>query len=621
MRKRNLTRISARAALAAMATLLGTATIATVPAAHADTPPQMDYLYMQCTTACAHAGVNGHSVWSLLGDLGGEVAYLYGDTAGWIYIQEGAAEKALASSPGVAMLTPTPPVPAPGTPRTPGPAFAPATDAGSLFNVATQIGATGYWSAGYTGQGVDVAVIDSGVAPSKYFGKRLVNARDLSFDASDNGDTTDPSTPSQDGIDGFGHGTHIAGIIGGVDPTAHMPTAKGKSGDALLKDAKTKFVGIAPGSRIINVRAGAANGAVDVSQMIAAIDWVVLHQNDKTLGLNIKVLNLSFGTDGDKNMSTDPLAAAVENAWVHGIVVVVSAGNGGYMDGATTPLDNPAYDPNVIAVGASDNVGKSKTSFELAPFTSKGVTSQTSGRRDDVLAPGGSITSLADPGSMIDGTYPGGRVGTDFFKGTGTSQAAAVVSGAVALLLSRYPTLTPDAVKQLLTHAGNPVVGAGHKNNGNYSKVFQLDLSKDTLTKAAAPKYSAPPQIAWHGDLLHTAQNGFHLDSARGDMKLSYTPQGGSQPVTLQGDEDVTGNAWDGTAWQQAWLSYLANPSTNPGPWIEPPPPSGGFSNCAVGGGSWNGRMWRSLGWSNGTSLDGAWQGRMWRNGAWQSAS
>ncbi len=511
-------------------------------------------------------------------------------------------------------------MPARGASRTPGPAYNPSADTGSLYNVATQIGATSYWNAGYTGQGVDVAVIDSGVAPSKYFGKRLVNGRDLSFDASDNGDTNDPSTPAQDGIDAFGHGTHIAGIIGGVDPSIAMPAALGKSGAALVKASKTKFVGIAPGSRIVNVRAGATNGAVDVSQMVAAIDWVVLHQNDKTLGVHIKVLNLSFGTDGNKNMSSDPLAAAVENAWVHGITVVVSAGNSGYTAGTTTPLDNPAYDPNVIAVGATDLVGKSKSDFELAPFTSKGVTSQTSGRRDDLLAPGGSITSLADPGSMIDSLYPGGRIGTDFFKGTGTSQSAAVVSGAVALLLSRYPNLTPDAVKQLLTHAGTPVVGAGHKTNGSYSNVFQLDLSKDVLSKTAAPKYTAPAQIAWNDDLLHTASNGFHLDSARGDMKLSYTPAGASEPTTLSGDFDVTGNAWDGTAWQQSWVNYLADPLNNPSPWLDETP-SANISNCALGGGSWNGRVWRSLGWSNGVSLDGDWQGRVWRSDGWQSVS
>ncbi len=93
------------------------------------------------------------------------------------------------------------------------------------------------------------------------------------------------------------------------------------------------------------------NGAVDVSQVIAAIDWVVQHRNDH--GLNIRVLNLSFGTDGTQQYTLDPLAYAVQMAWDSGIVVVVAAGN----DGNAAALRNPAFNPYVIAVGASDTGG------------------------------------------------------------------------------------------------------------------------------------------------------------------------------------------------------------------------------------------------------------------------
>ena len=71
-------------------------------------------------------------------------------------------------------------------------------------------------------------------------------------------------------------------------------------------------------------------------------------------GLNIRVLNLSFGTDSTQDYRLDPLAHAAEVAWYRGIVVVVSAGNG---DGSTTGLANPAYDPDVLAVGAVDTAG------------------------------------------------------------------------------------------------------------------------------------------------------------------------------------------------------------------------------------------------------------------------
>jgi serine protease AprX len=125
---------------------------------------------------------------------------------------------------------------------------------------------------------------------------------------------------------------------------------------------------VAPDARLVSVKVGAASGAVDVSQVIAAIDWVVAHRHDD--GLNIRVLNLSYGTDGVQDYLLDPLTYAVEVAWRKGIVVVVAAGNNGP---EATRLDNPAYDPRVLAVGASDPVATAGTKDDLvADFSSRG---------------------------------------------------------------------------------------------------------------------------------------------------------------------------------------------------------------------------------------------------------
>src|SRR4029077_4149400 len=111
-------------------------------------------------------------------------------------------------------------------------------------------------------------------------------------------------------------------------------------------------------------------------------------------------------------------------AWKHGIVVVVSAGNDG-SDSAR--LTDPATDPFVLAVGASDTNGTPDANDNsVADFSSRGDLT----RRPDVVAPGRSIVSLRAPGSLIDQAFPGGRVGDDLFRGSGTSQAAAVTSGA-----------------------------------------------------------------------------------------------------------------------------------------------------------------------------------------------
>src|SRR5262249_11676759 len=153
---------------------------------------------------------------------------------------------------------------------------------------------------------------------------------DLSFDSQD---------PTLSNVDSFGHGTHMASLIVGRD-------AAGTSSDYANPAA---FTGVAPDSRVVSVKVGADDGAADVSQVSPGIDSAVQHRNSD--GMNIRVLNLSFGTDSTQNYKIDPLAYAAERAWRAGIVVVVAGGN----DGTTRKvLADPAMDPLLLAVGASD---------------------------------------------------------------------------------------------------------------------------------------------------------------------------------------------------------------------------------------------------------------------------
>ena len=171
------------------------------------------------------------------------------------------------------------------------------------------------------GTGVDVALIDTGVAPvTGLDGDKVLHGPDLSFE----GSAADVAY-----LDTHGHGTHMAGIIAG-DRAGHE--------------------GIAPGARIVSVKVAGHDGLTTVPQVVAAIDWVVEHRT--TDGLNIRVLNLSLGQQGVDSHIGDPLSAAVERAWDAGIFVVVAAGN----DGETQAhLDSPAIDPYVMAVGAVDS--------------------------------------------------------------------------------------------------------------------------------------------------------------------------------------------------------------------------------------------------------------------------
>src|SRR4029079_5188986 len=179
-------------------------------------------------------------------------------------------------------------------------------DFGSMTNVNKLVGAPALWANGYTGAGVDVALLDTGVAPVDGLSDKIVNGPDLSLDYQ-NG--------LAESVDAYGHGAHRAGIIAARDP------------DTTVLTDPTKFVGVAPDARIVNVKVGAADGSTDVSQVSAGIDCVVQYAHDN--GLTIRVLNLSFGTMSKQAYTVDPLAYAAEVAWRKGIVVVAAAGNDG----------------------------------------------------------------------------------------------------------------------------------------------------------------------------------------------------------------------------------------------------------------------------------------------------
>ena len=227
--------------------------------------------------------------------------------------------------------------------------YDPATDMNSMFNTTLYTGATSWWTAGYTGKGVDVAVIDSGVSPVAGLDTpgKLVYGPDLSLES---------QVPNLRNLDTYGHGTFMAGLIAGRDAALTAPYALA---------APSVYRGMAPDARIVSLKVAVADGGTDVSQVIAAIYWVIAHRNDN--GLNIRVINLSYGTNSLQAYEVDPLSYAVEQAWKKGIVVVAAAGNTGYQHGKGAPgLADPAYNPYVIAIGGSDSMGTASTKDDEA---------------------------------------------------------------------------------------------------------------------------------------------------------------------------------------------------------------------------------------------------------------
>lgn len=245
------------------------------------------------------------------------------------------------------------------------------------------------------GTGVDVALVDSGVTPVAGLGN-VVHGPDFSAEARD---------PDLATLDTFGHGTHLAGIIAGRDPV-------------------TGFSGVAPGARLVSVMISGAEGETSLIQVLSALDWV--RRNRRANGMDIRVVNLSLGVEDRGGYRRDVLAWAVERLWQEGIAVVAAAGNNGLF---ARKLDIPAADPFVIAAGASETFATADPADDrVASFSSR-----SNDRPPDVVAPGTRIVSLRVPGSVLDEEFPAARVGDAFFRGSGTSQAAAVVTRAGAL--------------------------------------------------------------------------------------------------------------------------------------------------------------------------------------------
>lgn len=467
-------------------------------------------------------------------------------------------------------------------------------DTGSMDAVTNIVGAKASWQAGYTGQGIDVALIDTGVTPVPGLSSgNVVNGPDLSFDS---------QSSSLTRLDGFGHGTHLAGIIAGHD-TVKAPRSTVKGGPA--------FTGVAPGSRVINLKVGAYDGSADVSQVIAAVDWATQHAHDH--GLNIRIINLSFGTDSTQPYTSDPLAFAVENAWRKGIVVVVAAGNDGT---SRATLNDPAIDPYVLAVGADDPDGTLSPDNDLVPtFASRG----TSARHADLVAPGMHIASLRDPGSVVDTDYPQARVGDRLFRGSGTSQSAAVVSGCAALLLSKYPGLTPDQVKKQLMRTARPLAETAlHRGSG----LIDVARAEQLPPVSARQARQSAPQATGRGS----------LEAARG---TAHVVDG---DTALTGEQDIFGSTWNGTHWAaadtrgQAWTGGDWNGDTWTGTgWVLarllgvvhrlPSWVGVTWSAPTWTGGNWLGHSWTSMRWDGHSWTGGTWSGHSWTDHEWSGHS
>jgi serine protease AprX len=387
--------------------------------------------------------------------------------------------------------------------------------AGALERTGATTGATAVrHELGLDGSGIGVAVIDSGITawhddlsvPGALTPLQRVD-RFVDFVKGD-------ATPS----DEYGHGTHVAGIIVGNGT-----------------DSGGARSGIAPASRLVVLKVLDGSGRGRISDVIAALDYAVQNQQD----LNIRVINLSVATGVYESYDSDPLTLAAKSAVDTGIVVVASAGNNGRNPQGRTQYGGvtaPGNAPWVLTVGASSHMGTIDRSDDtIAAFSSRGPTAIDRAAKPDLVAPGVGIESLSVPNSTLYNTRSAyllsGTASTSYppyLSLSGTSQAAPVVAGTVALMLQANPALTPNAVKAALqftsqTYAGyDPLTqGVGFLNAQGAVELAHYLAAPSTV--------SYPVDSAWSRQLFwgnHRVQGG--RLTADANAWLSGTRWGGA---------------------------------------------------------------------------------------------
>ena len=376
-----------------------------------------------------------------------------------------------------------------------------------LDYTAATVGAQIAWQAGLDGTGVGVAIIDSGIYPhddlqvhgplNPLLARLVAHGSRIVYTENFNG-----SEPGDD----FGHGTHVAGIIGG--------NGRDSSGPLFTKT----FLGVAPNVNLIDLRVLDAKGLSTDSAVIAAIRRAI-ELKDR---YNIRVINLSLGRPVYETYKKDPLCQAVEDAWRAGIVVVAAAGNFGRAGYQT--VTSPGNDPMVITVGAMKTMNTINRSDDLiASYSSKGPSYIDHVVKPDIMAPGNLVVSLASPGSTLSAQLPGNSIpysyytkvpvairSSKYFRLSGTSMATPVISGAAALMIQKDPSLTPDAVKARLmktasktfpttSTATDPATGAVYVSEYNAFTIGTgyLDLSAALTNSDAATGTAESPAVGY----------------------------------------------------------------------------------------------------------------------------
>jgi serine protease AprX len=386
-----------------------------------------------------------------------------------------------------------------------------------------------------TGANVTVAEIDSGVDAQH----PDLAGQVLAINVNPNSSST---------ADGYGHGTHVAGIINGHDPDG-------------------EYLGIAPDATLISVKVADDTGAAYESDLLRGLDWVFVNAP----AYHIRALNVSASVTVPESYATSPVDAAVERLWAANVTVVAAAGNLGSDSDAVWYA--PGNDPLIITVGCLDDNGTTSPSDDsLCPISSRGVT-EDGFAKPDLVAPGRKIVSALSNGSVLASEFADRVTADGHIRISGTSMAAPMVTGAVALMLQRQGGLDPNQIKQILT-------STAASYPGQPDKAGRLDIASAVVSAAHPPANHPALPLPVSG----------------------LAPAAGSHTLL-----------WDGARWSSTYFDGARWSSTY---WD-----GARWSSASFDGARWSGSSLDGARWS-GSTLDGArWSSAYWDGARWSAAT
>lgn len=377
------------------------------------------------------------------------------------------------------------------------------------FTVASSLAGTAYTDYGVTGLGVNVAVVDTGVTLVDDLHDGLANPSAPTTTASRIVTSISfvpvTSTEPYSTNDLCGHGTFVAG------------DAAGCGADSTGSTATKNYYGIARRAGIVNVRVLDQTGSGLVSTVISGIQWVVTNKTTYHIG----VMNLSLGEPVGESYTADPLCQACEAAWKDGIVVVCAAGNEGRLNATQTTgatnngygtnygsVTSPGNDPYVITVGATKTINGVRADDEVATYSGRGPSRLDYILKPDIIAPGNLVISTATSTALATlatvnvvpwSDYLSVKPRTQpchYMTLSGTSMAAPVVSGAVALMLQQNPSLTPDDIKaRLMISADKWTDPSGNADPFTYGAGY-LDIMNALQATYTTKQYAMSPDCS-----------------------------------------------------------------------------------------------------------------------------